>query len=88
MVYCQVKWSTALPADLQERNHHNERDILDDGHGNPIGDAELERIIYQNESNNIYDTLRRAFSGMSRRDLTEKVGLGMNLDQFRPEFDF
>lgn len=64
------------------------RDILDDGHGNPIGDAELERMIYQNESNNIYDTLRRAFSGMSRRDLTEKVGLGMNLDQFRGEFDF
>ena len=64
------------------------RDILDDGHGNPIGDAELERMIYQNESNNIYDTLRRAFSGMGRRDLTEKVGLGMNLDQFRGEFDF
>ncbi|KAK5940573.1 Peroxisomal membrane signal receptor PTS1 [Knufia obscura] len=64
------------------------RDILDDGHGNPIGDAELERMIYQNESNNIYDTLRRAFSGMSRRDLTERVGLGMNLDQFRGEFDF
>lgn len=64
------------------------RDILDDGNGNPIGDAELERMIYQNESNNIYDTLRRAFSGMSRRDLTEKVGLGMNLDQFRGEFDF
>ncbi|KAK5106994.1 Peroxisomal membrane signal receptor PTS1 [Lithohypha guttulata] len=64
------------------------RDILDDGHGNPIGDAELERMIHQNESNNIYDTLRRAFSGMGRRDLTEKVGLGMNLDQFRGELDF
>lgn len=64
------------------------RDILDDGHGNPIGDAELERMIHQNESNNIYDTLRRAFSGMGRRDLTERVGLGMNLDQFRGEFDF
>lgn len=64
------------------------RDILDDGHGNPIGDEELERMIHQNESNNIYDTLRRAFTGMSRRDLTEKVGLGMNLDQFRGDFDF
>lgn len=64
------------------------REILDDGNGNPIGDAELERMIYQNESNNIYDTLRRAFTGMSRRDLTDKVGLGMNLDQFRGEFDF
>jgi len=64
------------------------REVLDDGSGNPIGDAELERMIYQNESNNIYDTLRRAFSGMGRRDLTEKVGLGMNLDQFRKDFDF
>lgn len=64
------------------------REILDDGNGNPIGDAELEAMIYQNESSNIYDTLRRAFSGMGRRDLQEKTGLGMNLDQFRGEFDF
>lgn len=64
------------------------REILDDGTGNPIRDAELEAMIYQNESSNIYDTLRRAFSGMGRRDLQEKTGLGMNLDQFRGEFDF
>merc|ERR1711977_296167 len=34
-----------------------------------IGDAELERMIQQNESTNLYDTLRRAFTGMGRRDL-------------------
>ncbi|KIW56819.1 hypothetical protein PV05_05440 [Exophiala xenobiotica] len=53
-----------------------------------IGDAELERMIQQNESTNLYDTLRRAFTGMGRRDLTERVGAGMNLDQFRGEFEF
>ncbi|KIW48188.1 hypothetical protein, variant [Exophiala oligosperma] len=62
------------------------REILTNG-GN-IGDAELERMMQQNESTNLYDTLRRAFTGMGRRDLTEKVGAGMNLDQFRGEFDF
>jgi tetratricopeptide (TPR) repeat protein len=63
------------------------REIVGDGNAG-IGDAELERMIQQNESSNLYDTLRRAFTGMGRRDLTEKVGTGMNLDQFRPEFEF
>ena len=54
----------------------------------PIGDEELERMLNQNESTNIYDTLRRAFSGMNRRDLSEKVGAGMRIDEFRGEFDF
>jgi peroxin-5 len=64
------------------------REILRDGNGNDVPDAELERMIQQNESTNLYDTLRRALSGMGRRDLMERVGNGMNLDQFRGEFDF
>jgi peroxin-5 len=64
------------------------REILKDGNGNDVSDAELERMIQQNESSNLYDTLRRAFQGMGRRDLVERVGTGMNLDQFRGEFDF
>jgi peroxin-5 len=64
------------------------REILRDGNGNDVPDAELARMIQQNESSNLYDTLRRAFSGMGRRDLVERVGTGMNLDQFRGEFDF
>lgn len=63
------------------------REIVGDGNGG-IADAELERMIQQNESANLYDTLRRAFTGMGRRDLTERVGAGMNLDQFRGEFEF
>ncbi|RMZ86850.1 hypothetical protein DV736_g5921, partial [Chaetothyriales sp. CBS 134916] len=64
------------------------REILGDGNGNDMSDAELARMIQQNESTNLYDTLRRAFSGMGRRDLVDKVGPGMNLDQFRGDFDF
>ena len=64
------------------------REILKDGNGNDVPDAELARMIQQNESSNLYDTLRRAFQGMGRRDLVERVGTGMNLDQFRGEFEF
>ncbi|KAJ9615704.1 Peroxisomal membrane signal receptor PTS1 [Cladophialophora chaetospira] len=72
---------------VSEQGLEKAREIVGDGNGGP-GDAELERMIQQNESSNLYDTLRRAFTGMGRRDLTEKVGAGMNLDQFRPEFEF
>lgn len=72
---------------VSEQGLDKAREIVGDGNGD-IGDAELERMIQQNESSNLYDTLRRAFTGMGRRDLTERVGAGMNLDQFRPEFDF
>ncbi|RMD41574.1 hypothetical protein DV735_g3546, partial [Chaetothyriales sp. CBS 134920] len=65
------------------------REILGgDGTANDVSDDELARMIQHNESTNLYDTLRRAFSGMGRRDLVDKVGPGMNLDQFRSEFDF
>lgn len=71
-----------------EQGLEKAREIVSDGSGGGIADAELERMIQQNESSNLYDTLRRAFTGMGRRDLTERVGAGMNLDQFRGEFDF
>ncbi|OAL37453.1 hypothetical protein AYO20_03302 [Fonsecaea nubica] len=72
---------------VSEQGLDKAREIVGDGSGG-ISDAELERMIHQNESTNLYDTLRRAFTGMGRRDLTERVGVGMNLDQFRGEFDF
>jgi len=72
-----------------EQGLEKARDILGDGREGSVPDAELERMIQQNESSNLYDTLRRAFTGMGRRDLTEKVGTGMNLDHFRNQgFDF
>ena len=73
---------------VEEQGMDKAREIISgDGPGG-IDDKELERMIQQNESSNLYDTLRRAFSGMGRRDLADKVGAGMNVDAFRGEFDF
>lgn len=41
-----------------------------------------------NQSTNLYETLRRVFLSMERRDLVEKVGPQMDLEEFRREFDF
>jgi len=57
------------------------------GNGN-VSDGDLDRLITQNQSTNLYDTLRRVFTNMGRRDLTERVGPGMDPRQFRGEFDF
>ncbi|QLQ81912.1 hypothetical protein HG537_0G01660 [Torulaspora globosa] len=39
-------------------------------------------------NNNILETLKRAFVAMDRRDLLQKVKPGMDLEQFRGEFNF
>lgn len=41
-----------------------------------------------NQSTNLYATLKRVFSAMDRKDLESKVGVGMDLNAFRSEFDF
>ncbi|KAI5286667.1 Peroxisomal membrane signal receptor PTS1 [Ascosphaera aggregata] len=62
------------------------REIVD----GQIGDAELENMIRigQNQSSNLYDTLRRVFSKMGRKDLADQVVVGMDVTPFRKEFDF
>ena len=58
------------------------------GGGGPT-EAELDRMISQNQSTNLYDTLRRVFSQMGRRDLAERVVVGMEVDGFRKDgFEF
>lgn len=56
--------------------------------GGDISDADLDRLIAMNESTNLYETLRRVFTNMGRKDLTEVVRPGMDLNQFRKDFDF
>jgi peroxin-5 len=80
---------------VEEQGLDKAREIVGDGQGpgnggggGAIDDETLERMIQQNESSNLYDTLRRAFTGMKRRDLSERVGAGMSLDAFKGEFDF
>ena len=48
----------------------------------------VERAIAMNQSTNLYDTLRRVFSQMGRRDLAEKVVPGVDVEEFRGEFEF
>jgi len=66
------------------------KDILGGAQGGPdrVSEADLERMISQNQSTNLYDTLRRVFSQMGRRDLAERVVAGMDVDSFRGDFDF
>lgn len=72
---------------VENEGREKARDILGGG-ADPLSEAELDRIISQNQSTNLYDTLRRVFSQMGRRDLAEKVTVGMNVESFRGDFDF
>jgi peroxin-5 len=65
------------------------REIVEGGPGGAgVSDAQLDRLLTQNQSTNLYDTLRRVFTNMGRRDLTDQVGPGMDPESFRGEFDF
>lgn len=44
--------------------------------------------LNHNQSTSLTETLKRAFIAMERRDLVELVKPGMNIDQFRSEFNF
>jgi len=72
---------------VENEGREKARDILGGGDGN-VSEAELERMISQNQSTNLYDTLRRVFSQMGRRDLAERVVVGMDVETFRGDFDF
>lgn len=80
---------------VESEGREKARDILGGaGVGSGLGgtgdvsEAELEKMISQNQSTNLYDTLRRVFSQMGRRDLAERVVVGMDVEGFRGEFDF
>ncbi|KAI9870799.1 MAG: Peroxisomal membrane signal receptor PTS1 [Pleopsidium flavum] len=69
---------------VEREGRERAREVVGEG----VDDAELERMMHQNQSTNLYDTLRRVFSQMGRRDLSEAVVAGMDVDIFRGEFDF
>ncbi|RKF84057.1 Peroxisomal targeting signal receptor [Golovinomyces cichoracearum] len=72
---------------VEKEGRQKARDILDGG-SNTLSESELEDIINQNQSDNLYDTLRRVFNLMERRDLAERVRADMEIESFRSEFDF
>ncbi|OBA23683.1 peroxisomal targeting signal receptor [Metschnikowia bicuspidata var. bicuspidata NRRL YB-4993] len=47
-----------------------------------------ETTLNQNQSSSLMETLKRAFIALERRDLVELVRPGMDLNQFRGEFNF
>ncbi|KAK6213918.1 tetratricopeptide [Colletotrichum tabaci] len=51
-------------------------------------DEQIDRMTAQNRSTTLYDTLRRVFTQMGRRDLAEKTVAGVDPEIFRSEFDF
>ncbi|KAL1989022.1 hypothetical protein VTN96DRAFT_5785 [Rasamsonia emersonii] len=73
---------------VEQQGRERAREIVEGVQG--IGDADVERMIHisQNQSTNLYDTLRRVFTSMGRRDLADMVVPGMDVDVFRKEFDF
>lgn len=56
--------------------------------GEGVSESQLDNMIHQNQSTNLYDTLRRVFGQMGRRDLADIVGPGMDVERFRGEFEF
>ena len=56
--------------------------------GDSVSDSQLDNMIHQNQSTNLYDTLRRVFGQMGRRDLADIVGPGMDVERFRNDFEF
>lgn len=51
-------------------------------------DEQLDKMSGQNRSTTLYDTLRRVFTQMGRRDLAERVVVGVDPGVFKGEFDF
>ncbi len=56
--------------------------------GANVTDEHMDRIMAQNQSATLYDTLRRVFGQMGRRDLAEKVIVGVDPEIFRAEFEY
>lgn len=62
--------------------------IGEDPGSSTIDEGDVERMIGMNQSTNLLETLKRVFNSMGRRDLMEKVEEGIDIEQFRGEFDF
>ena len=78
----------AMHGVVEREGREKARELTGSGGPGTVSEAELERMISQNQSTNLYDTLRRVFSQMGRRDLAERVVAGMDVESFRGDFDF
>jgi peroxin-5 len=69
---------------VEREGKEKAREVVGDG----VSERDLDNMIHQNQSTNLYDTLRRVFGQMGRRDLSDLVGPGMDVERFRGEFEF
>ena len=73
---------------LEAEGRQKAAELLRDGSGNDrIDDAAVEHLLQQNQSTNLYDTLRRVFTQMGRPALAEAVGPDMNIAALEREFE-
>ena len=56
--------------------------------GSVMNNKELDNMINMNQSTNLYETLMRVFSLMKRRNLSDLIGLGIDIDVFQKQFNF
>ncbi|KAI9781695.1 MAG: Peroxisomal membrane signal receptor PTS1 [Peltula sp. TS41687] len=70
---------------VEQQGRDKAREVM----GDHLSDRQIDHLItMQNESTNLYDTLRRVFMQMGRRDLNDQVGPGMDLESLKGDFDF
>lgn len=69
---------------VEREGREKARELL----GGGASDAQIDAMTTQNRSTNLYDTLRRVFTQMGRRDLAEKVVNGVDPEIFRGDVDF
>ena len=84
---CHFLAALEMHKSIEKSGRNKAREILGQGAGAQV-DETLDRMSAQNRSTTLYDTLRRVFTQMGRRDLAEKTVAGVDPDIFRPEFDF
>ncbi|CAI6271627.1 unnamed protein product [Periconia digitata] len=69
---------------VEREGKERAREVVGDG----VSESQLDNMIHQNQSTNLFDTLRRVFGQMGRRDLADMVGPGLDVEKFRGEFEF
>ncbi|KAF2437374.1 peroxisomal targeting signal receptor [Karstenula rhodostoma CBS 690.94] len=69
---------------VEKEGKERAREVVGEG----VSERDLDNMIHQNQSTNLYDTLRRVFGQMGRRDLADMVGPGVDVERFRGEFEF
>lgn len=84
---CHFLAALEMHKSIEKEGRSKAYEILGEGSQSQV-DETLDRMSAQNRSSTLYDTLRRVFTQMGRRDLAEKTVPGVDPDIFRPEFDF